>query len=229
MAEALVDKTLSEIQKEIKSQDESSRVTTKGRIGHLIEEYFDVKINSFSAPDLEHLGIEIKTCPLKYNKDKTKLSVKEPMSLNIVNYHNEVNCKDIIESSLYQKNKRILIVCYIHDSSKPRSEYKIKYVFLFEMSEEVLSELRPDYDLIINKIKAGQATDLRQHYNKYLTTCPKHSGKFKDPMCNKSKRSQPFSEELAEIKAFRFKIKYVAKLISKHINKILDGNWWEEN
>ena len=226
MAGELLGRTLSDIQKEIKSHDESSRLTTKGKIGHLIEEYFDVKINSSSAPDLEHLGIEIKTCPLKYNKNKTRLSVKEAMSLNMVNYHNEVNCEDIINSSLYNKNRKTLIICYIHNPSIPRSEYKIKYVFLFEMTAEILDELRPDYDIILNKIKSGEATDLREKYNTYLTTCPKHSGTFKDSNCKKSKRSQPFSEILAERKAFRFKHKYLNLIISRQLNKKLDKGGW---
>jgi DNA mismatch repair protein MutH len=147
--------------------------------------------------------------------------VKEPLSLNIINYSKEALCNDITESELYKKNKKILFIFYIHLKSKSRSEYTIKYVFLWEMDNKVLNELRPDYNLIISKIKEGRAHDIHQGQHEYLTICPKHNGKFKDPNCNKSKTVQPFSNQPAEIRAFRLKNKYVNKIIERHIQKKL--------
>ena len=85
-------KTLEAVSKVIKDDDENSRVSTKGSVGYSIEKgFFGIEKNSDARPDIEHLGIEIKTCPLKYNKNKTRLSLKEPLSLNIINYVDEVN------------------------------------------------------------------------------------------------------------------------------------------
>jgi len=221
-AKWLEGKTLVQITKEIKRSDALSRVTTKGDVGYVIENgYFKIKKNSEAKPDVEHLGVEIKTCPLKYNKERNRLSVKEPLSLNIVNYFDEVKNKDITESSLYHKNKRILFVFYVHDLKKKRSDYEIKYVFLWGMDNNVLDELRPDYKIIIDKIRVGEATDLHQKYNQYLTTCPKHCGDFKDPNCKISKTKQPFSTELAERRAFRLKVKYMNMIVSKYLNRPL--------
>jgi DNA mismatch repair endonuclease MutH len=227
-AELLIGKTLTEITDEIHKSDAVSRVVTKGTVGYMVEHfYFGVKINSDAEPDIKHLGIEIKTCPLKFDSTKTKLSVKEPLSLNMVNYCEEWKNDDIKQSSLYKKNKKTLFVCYIHDDGKNRSDYLIKYVFLWEMDDKVLEELRPDYELIIKKIREGKATDLHQKYNKWLTTCPKHGGVFRDPNCRLSKTKQPFSEKPAERRAFRLKNTYMNMIIARHLGKKLGKGGWE--
>lgn len=220
-------KSLAEIQEDIKNSDKTSRVVTKGNVGYVIERgFFGITMNSDARPDIEHLGVEIKTCPLKYNKSRTRLSVKEPLSLNIINYHKEASSNGIEESSIYKKNNRILFVFYIHDSEKPRSEYVIKYVFLWEMDKEVTDELNPDYMKIIDKIRDGRAHEIHQSEHRFLTICPKHGGVFKNPDCKKSKTTQPASEELAEIRAFRLKNRYMDLIISRHLGKELGKGGW---
>ncbi|MDE1768776.1 MAG: hypothetical protein KGH62_05415, partial [Candidatus Micrarchaeota archaeon] len=85
-----------------------------------------------------------KTCPLKYTYGRSKLGVKEPLSLNIINYNKEIDSKDILGSSLYRKNRRILFIAYIQDPKISRSQYKVRYVFIWEMDRKVVSELKPD-------------------------------------------------------------------------------------
>ena len=183
--------------------------------------------NSDANPDIEHLGIEIKTCPLKFNKEKTKLSIKEPLSLNIINYIEEVKNENLKDSSLYKKNKTILFVFYIHDKDKKRSEYIIKYVFLWNMSDDILRELEQDYQLILKKIMEGKAHEIHQTEHEYLTICPKHNGKFHDPNCKRSKRKQPFSDVPAEIRAFRLKNRYMNLIVSRHLGKKLSKGGWK--
>ena len=212
-------KTLSEIDELINQSDTTSRILSKAAVGYVIEKgYFGIKANSDKSPDLQTLGVEIKTSPLKLGKDG-KLRVKEPLSLNIINYVEEVKNESIEKSSLFKKNKKILFIWYIHDSSVPRSEYVIKYVFLWEMDDKVLAELNPDYKAIIKKIKEGNAHHIHQTDHKYLTLCPKHGGVFKDPNDTKSKTKQPFSDVPAEIRAFRLKNSYVNMIIRRHLLK----------
>lgn len=219
-AKWLEGKTLAQVSEAITASDGSSRVTTKGHVGYVIENgFFGIRRNSTALPDIEHLRVEIKTCPLEYDGSLTGLRVKEPLSLNIINYCEEYRNSDITESSLYKKNRRILFVFYIHDDRRERSEYLIKYVFLWEMNEQVLNELRPDYNLILEKIRAGRAHDIHQRDHRYLTLCPKHGGTYKDPNCHKSKRPQPFSPVLAEIRAFRLKNKYMDLIISRYLGR----------
>lgn len=212
-------KTLREIMSSVVSSDSSTRVSTKAGVGYVIEDgYFGIGKNSTAGPDITHLDVELKTSPLKMGKDG-KLRVKEPLSLNIINYCNEVNNKSIKESSLYKKNKNILFVWYIHDANKLRSEYIIKYVFLWKMDDEVVKELNEDYLAIIEHIKLGRAHHIHQHQHKSLTLCPKHNGKFKDPNCSKSKTKQPFCDAPAEVRAFRLKNSYMNKIIRRYLSK----------
>lgn len=209
-------KTLQQIMKSITDSDSTSRVSSKAGVGYVIEEgYFGIKRNNTAGPDLEKLGIEIKTSPLKLGKDG-KLRVKEPLSLNIINYNEEYKNKTIKQSSLYKKNKKILFVWYIHTGDL-RSEYVVKYVFLWEISDKVIEELNEDYQLILEHIRKGEAHHIHQYQHKNLTLCPKHGGTFKDPKDRKSKTSQPFSHAPAEIRAFRFKNSYMNAIIRKYL------------
>lgn len=229
-AKWLEGKSLKEVTEEIKNFDEESRVKTKGQVGYVIEKgFFGIDKNSDANPDIPSLGIEIKTCALQYRKDGT-INVKEPLSLGIINYEKEYKYKDITDSPLYKKNRKILIVCYIHDKIKTRSEYLIKYVFLWNMDFNVLNKFRPDYQKIVDKIKSGEAHLIHQGQHKYLTLCPKHNGNFKDPNDTKSKRPQPFNpKQPGEIRAFRIKNRYMNEIVSKAIDKKLEKNGWSDS
>ena len=225
-AKWLEGKMMKEIVRSIKKSDKKSRVTTKSGVGDVMEEFFDIKRNSDAQPDVAHLGVEIKTCPLKYNTDRTRLGVKEPLSLNIINYINESKNRHISESSLYKKNEKILLIVYIHDKEKERSEYKVKYVFLWEMTPKILEELNDDYLKIIEKIKNGIAHEIHQSDHKKLTICPKHGGTFKDPNCTASKTRQPYSDKPVEVRGFRLKTCFMNKVVSEHYGlKHERGGW----
>ena len=211
-------KTLQQVMASITSSDASTRVSTKAGVGYVVEEgYFGIKKNSTAGPDILHLGVEIKSSPLKRGKDG-KLRVKEPLSLNIINYGEEYKNRNIKQSSLYKKNRKILFVWYVHDEGL-RSAYVIKYVFLWEMDSGVLAELEPDYQAILEMIRKGQAHNIHQYQHKNLTLCPKHSGTFKNPNDRKSKTTQPFNKAPAEIRAFRLKNSYMNAVIQRHLSK----------
>ncbi len=227
-AKWLEGKTLAEVEANIKKTDATSRVTTKGDVGYAIEHgFFGIEKNSDAKPDIEHLGVEIKTCPLKYNKKKDRLSVKEPLSLNIINYKEEYKNKTLKNSTVYKKNHRIMFVFYIHDFDKQRSEYPIKYVFLWELDDAALIELGPDYEKILYYIEKGKAHEIHQTDHKFLTLCPKHNGCFRNPNCKRSKREQPFSKHPAEIRAFRLKNSYMNLIVSRYLEKTLEIGGWE--
>ena len=203
----------------ITATDSSTRVSTKAGVGYVIEEgYFGIGKNNTASPDIEHLGVELKTSPLKMGKDG-KLRVKEPLSLNIINYSEEYKNKSIKQSSLYRKNKKILFVWYIHNTESLRSEYVVKYVFLWDMDEKVINELNEDYQLILEYIRKGKAHQIHQYQHKNLTLCPKHGGTFRDPKDKKSKTKQPFSNSPAEIRAFRLKNSYMNEVIRRYLVK----------
>ena len=150
--------------------------------------------------------------------------MKEPLSLNIINYNKEHKNAAIRSSSLYKKNKKILFVWYIHNLASLRSSYLIKYVFLWEMDRKVLGELKDDYRLILEKIRQGKAHHIHQYQHKNLTLCPKHGGTFKNPSDRKSKTTQPFSSTPAEVRAFRLKSSYMNSVIRRYLAKEHPGS-----
>lgn len=228
-AKWLEGKKLKDINLVIKKSDRTSRVTTKGNVGYIIEQgFFGIPKNSGPYPDIRHLGVELKTMPLKSDSAANMLSVKEPLSLNMINYMAEYKHRTIADSSFYKKNKLILFVCYIHTKSGNRSEYLIKYVFYWKIDAQVIKELTPDYNAIIKKIRAGKAREIHQKDNKYLTLCPKHNGVFRDPNEPTSKSPQPFNKRPAEKKAFRLKTIYLDMIMSKYLKKQLyKDRWWK--
>ena len=97
------------------------------------------------------------------------------------------------------------------------------------MNKQVLSELVEDYKKIKLMIKQGKAHEIHQDQHRYLTICPKHSGKFKDPNCHKSKTTQPCSPNVVEVRAFRLKNRYMNLVISRYLKKELDISGWYIN
>ena len=211
VAKFLEGKTLAEISEEVQRSDRASRIRTKGIAGYLVENgYFGIKKNSDPNPDIKNLGVEIKTCPIKYIASKGIYAVKEPLSLNIINYGEEVRSNSIKESSLYRKNKRILFIFYLYDKSLQRSQWKVKYVFLWDMDQKVIAELEPDYQKIIEKIKRGEAHRIHQTEHMWLTLCPKH-------VTGRKYTKQLPGFPRAEIRAFRLKSRYVALIITRYL------------
>ena len=228
-AKLLEGKKIGDLIKEIRQKDKSSKIKTKSAVGDAIETYFKITKNNSFLPDIEHLAIELKTSPLKFNKLKTELTSKEPLSLNIINYCKEIESKgDIKKSSFYKKGKEILLIFYIHDG-ETRSEYIIKYVFIWKMDKNVLLELKSDYEKIIEKIMNGEAHNIHQWEHQHLTLCPKHGGKMKDPNCNKSKTPQPFSNIKAEVRAFRLKSGYINLILKRYLESKNIFQSWDDD
>lgn len=76
------------------------RVKNKGKIGQIVEEaVFEININSRPLPDIENLGIELKTTAFKRNKNGT-ISAKERLVLTLINYMEE-NFDDFYHTHLW--------------------------------------------------------------------------------------------------------------------------------
>ncbi len=108
----------------------------KAFFGHLIEtSLFGLDINSFSRPDFEEAGVELKVTPYKYNKDKT-LSAKERLVLNIIDYMNEY--KNSFETSHFlSKNSQLQILWYLWEKGKDKNDLKKCVIYMpFSCSSE---------------------------------------------------------------------------------------------
>lgn len=184
---------------------------TKGNLGQIIEEsYYGYEVNSRPEADFKDLGIELKVTGVKRNKNKT-LSAKERLVLNIINYQQEVH-QTFETSSFWKKNQKILLWFYLWQPELEQRDLKILKTHLLTYSEEDLEIIKQDWELIVNKIRAGKAHELSEGDTNYLGAAPKGTNKS-------SLRDQPFSPIKAMQRAYSLKNSYMTALTRKLLSE----------
>lgn len=187
---------------------------SKGKLGTFLEEeVFGYSANNDAAPDFEYAGIELKLTPYKKNKNGT-YSSKERLVLGIVNYMEEYK-NSFHESHFWEKNQKLYIMFYLWEKHNIREDMKIMFDLLYEYPETDLIIIKNDWEIIINKIKNGQAHLISEADTMYLSACTKGAN-------SKSMRMQPFSNILAKQRAFSLKSSYMTQVLREQINKIKD-------
>lgn len=195
----------------------------KGSIGQLVENIvFGIENNNDSEPDFMPARIELKVTPYKKLKNG-KLSAKERLVLNIIDYMNEYK-NDFKNSHFWFKNSKIQLLWYLWQENKDKKDYIITHEKFLELeNNEDLKQIEEDWNYIIEKIKAGKAHEISEADTMYLGACPKGANAL-------SVRCQPFSDIPAMQRAFCFKSSYMTELVRKYIGnysnveKILNNN-----
>ena len=187
----------------------------KGGLGQMVEQVlFGLQTNNDSEPDFAKAGIELKVTPYKKLKDG-KLSAKERLVLNIIDYMNEYKNK-FQSSHFWFKNNTIQLLWYLWEPNKNIKDLKITHEKLLELAKnEDLKQIEEDWKFIINKIKEGKAHEISEADTMYLAACSKGANA-------NSLRKQPFSEIPAMQRAFCFKNSYMTQLVRKYIGNYSD-------
>ena len=189
--------------------------TNKGGLGQLIEEYlFGINNNNESEPDFMPAGIELKVTPYKKIKGG-KLSAKERLVLNIIDYKTEY--KNTFRSShFWYKNNKIQLLWYLWEPNKDKKDLIITHEKLLELEKnEDLRQIEEDWNFITNKIREGKAHEISEADTMYLGACSKGANAL-------SIREQPFSDIKAMQRAFCFKNSYMTQLVRKYIGNYSD-------
>ena len=178
---------------------------TKGMYGHIIEEsLYGYDINSNPEADFANLGVELKVTPIKQLKSGL-YSAKERLVLNIINYMDEVHLT-FETSSFLNKNNTLLLLFYLWEESSDSKDFEILKAHLMEHTADDLEIFKNDWQIIVDKIKAGKAHELSESDTMYLAACTKGANK-------ESTREQPFSDIPAMQRAFSFKNSYMTALV----------------
>ena len=186
----------------------------KGGLGESVEFYhYGYKPNSESRPDFPEADVELKCTPLKLLKDNSMAS-KERLVLNIINYIEEVD-KTFETSSFWNKNKFLILMFYLHESGVDPVDMLFKLIRTWKFPEEDLKIIREDWEKIHSMILEGKADELTEGVTFYLAACMKGSKAGEDM------RTQPFSDRLAQQRAYSLKSGYVNKII---LSSYLDVN-----
>lgn len=183
-------------------------LVNKSFVGVIVEkEIFDISQNSKPVPDIENLGIEIKTTPIK--KVKNKYVSKERLVLNVIDYIGE-DWNDIFRSSFWIKNQKILIIFYEYIKDINPLEFKIKDSIIYNYPDIDFKIIKNDWNIISNKVKEGKAHELSERDTLYLAACTKGANK-------NSLRRQPYSKILAKQRAYSLKPSYMTTVYNEYV------------
>lgn len=203
----LLQKSLAEAVKSIDSSVAPRDITSKGKggLGQLVEKfYYGYEPNSNPSADFPEAGVELKTTPLKKDASN-KLRIKERLVCDMIDFCEVV--KVPFEKSLfYKKSLLMLILFYLHEQGKDLRDLKFLYSVLWKLKDKDLLIIKNDYEVIVNKIKAGKAHELSEGDTMYLGACRKGQK-------GESLRKQPFSNIGAPKRAFSLKPAYMRMIL----------------
>ncbi len=194
----------------LKDIDKTGRISTgKGAVGSIIEEsWFGYSINSESEPDFPEAGVELKVTPYVRGK-KGEIRAKERLVCNIINYMEEYD-KTFKTSSFWHKCETMLLMSYEHKKDIPKGEFKIDKAVLFSFPMEDLVIIERDWNIIMKKVRDGQAHLISEGDTMYLAACTKGANAS-------SVRKQPFSDTMAKQRAYSLKSSYMTQILNQYI------------
>lgn len=208
-AQQLVGSTLRE-KVDVERMDDPKK--RKGAFGNLVENaYFLYDSNSDSAPDFSQVGMELKTTPLKQNK-KGDLVSKERLVIGMIDYMS-VTDEEFETSHLLEKSSDILLISYLYEAEKDPLDYLIKVVARWGLPEDDMPIFKNDWELVVDKIRAGEAHLLSGSDTLYLEACTKAAN-------SQVRRPQPYSDIPAKPRAWALKNSYMTSVSNELLEKM---------
>lgn len=184
----------------------------KGSFGNAVERYFfKYDINSDSQPDFSKIGMELKTTPLK-KVAANKFKSKERLVITMINYMDIVN-EAFETNSFMHKAEDILLISYLYEKEKNPLDYIVEIVAEWGIPPEDLPQIKRDWELVVDKVRAGHAEDISGSDTLYLEACTK-------AQTSKDRRKQPFSTVLAKPRAWALKASYMTAVSNKSLEKM---------
>ena len=182
----------------------------KGNLGQIIEErFFHYACNNDARPDFHEAGVELKVTPYKVGANG-KLSAKERLILTMIDYFSVVD-EEFETSHMWNKARLILLIYYLYEKEIPINlDYRIDYAKLFSPPEQDIKIIKHDFEVIVEKIRAGKAHELSEGDTMYLGAATKAA-------TSQDRRMQPFSDEPAKPRAFSFKNSYMTYVLNTYI------------
>lgn len=218
VAESAVHKTLRQIIPAAKIpgvEADLARYATdrKGHLGDLVERYvFGIENNSRSEADFNIAGVELKTTPLKRHP-KRKFVAKERLVFSMINYDKIID-EEWETSSFLKKNGVLLLLFYIYLQERNLLDYEFEFAHLLnllqDLSVEDAAQIRQDWEIIVAKIRRGEAHLLSEGDTYYLGACTKARD-------SSVVRDQPRSRIPAKPRAFALKQTYINYLIQRDL------------
>lgn len=177
----------------------------KGGIGQMVENlYFFLDTNNNPEADFSSAGMELKCTPLKLGKNNEYL-IKERLVCGMINYCDVIK-EDFEHSHFYLKCQLMLLMFYLYRKGHDNLDLEFIFSVLWKLPEKDLLIIRQDYEIIIDKIRRGEAHLLSEGDTMYLGACRK--GQKGDSLM-----TQPYSNEGAPRRAFSLKMAYMRTVL----------------
>ena len=187
----------------------------KGSFGNAVEYYyFSIDNNSDSAPDFKEAGIELKTTPLKRNKDGS-LSSKERLVIGMIDYMEVVN-ETFETSHMVEKAEDILLISYLWEPETDPLDYRIELVEMVDLKglpEGDLTQIKDDWETVVDKVRDGRAHEISGSDTLYLEACTKAAN-------SSVRRKQPFSDIEAKPRAWALKASFMTAMSNRLIESM---------
>ena len=167
-AHSLSGKTLGELALICSTQLPKQLHRAKGQIGRLLEQYLGVSEPNAPEPDFKQWGIELKTVPLN-----AKGQPKESTYVCTAPLRDALCELTWRESRVYKKLARVLWVPIEASPEIPITERRIISPFLWEMTAEVETILRQDWEELMEDLQLGYLETLSAAQGVYLQLRPK--------------------------------------------------------
>ena len=121
----------------------------KGWVGHTMERYFGLPINSSRSPNFG--SWELKVVSMRYRRDG-KLVPKETMWITMIDPV-EVAAKEFEDSHLFTKIRKLLVVARVFESTKEERTL-LHGAAEFDLdNSDTYNQVKSDYDLIRSTIR----------------------------------------------------------------------------
>jgi DNA mismatch repair protein MutH len=176
-AEHLQGLTAEQISMAVHGRAKAEPTRSKSFMADLIEgDYFGVEKNSRHGPDFAETGIELKCTPLHSSASGEIIRPKERLVITMVDYDAiaaQNRWMDIPE--LAGKLNPALIIWY-DASAEDRTQYRVVWHDLWRPSQEQARLMQVEYEAIRERVLDGAR--LSGGDGKFLSTCPKHGGRF---------------------------------------------------
>lgn len=177
----------------------------KGGLGQMVENiFFLLETNNNPEADFSAAGMELKCTPLKFSKNNEYL-IKERLVCNMINYGEVVN-ETFDKSHFFLKCQLMLLLFYLYKNDRDNLDLEFIFSVLWKLPEKDLLIIRHDYEVIIDKIKCGEAHLLSEGDTMYLGACRK--GQKGDSLM-----MQPYSPIGAPRRAFSLKMAYMRNIL----------------
>ena len=212
----LLNKTLSAVpgQLDIPKDDLQRRVGARERasFGNIVERYYYgiIPDNNSGEPDFPEAGVELKTTPIKKIKGN-RYSAKERLVLGMIDYIEESK-KEFKTSSFMRKNKKLMLVSYLHEQGIPVGDLAVKIARLVDFDKLPLEDrkiIQEDWQKIHKKICDEKAHELSEGDTLYLGACTKAA--------DSSMYRQQLGKKPAKPRAYSFKSGYMTELVRREL------------